>query len=41
MAGLSEIKAMLPSDFRLAVNVTPALLAEREFTQMMSGAGRA
>ena len=34
VAGLSEIKAMLPHDFRLAVNVTPALLAEREFTQM-------
>ncbi|ELD0539746.1 EAL domain-containing protein [Escherichia coli] len=34
VAGLSEIKAMLPRDFRLAVNVTPALLAEREFTQM-------
>lgn len=25
---------MLPRGFRLAVNVTPALLAEREFTQM-------
>ncbi|EGJ4498212.1 EAL domain-containing protein [Escherichia coli] len=34
VAGLSEIKAMLPHGFRLAVNVTPALLAEREFTQM-------
>ncbi|WP_105467432.1 EAL domain-containing protein [Escherichia coli] len=34
VAGLSAIKAMLPRDFRLAVNVTPALLAEREFTQM-------
>ncbi|HHI2874188.1 TPA: EAL domain-containing protein, partial [Escherichia coli] len=34
VAGLSEVKAMLPRDFRLAVNVTPALLAEREFTQM-------
>ncbi|HAX9584283.1 TPA: EAL domain-containing protein [Escherichia coli] len=31
---LSEVKAMLPRGFRLAVNVTPALLAEREFTQM-------
>ncbi|EFG4253424.1 EAL domain-containing protein [Salmonella enterica] len=27
VAGLSEIKAMLPRGFRLAVNVTPALLA--------------
>lgn len=26
-AGLSEVKAMLPRGFRLAVNVTPALLA--------------
>ncbi|GCH59935.1 inner membrane protein [Escherichia coli] len=34
VAGLSEVKAMLPRGFRLAVNVTPALLAEREFTQM-------
>ncbi|ATI65965.1 hypothetical protein CPU03_16945 (plasmid) [Edwardsiella tarda] len=34
MAGLSEVKAMLPRGFRLAVNVTPTLLAEREFTQM-------
>lgn len=34
VAGLSEVKAMLPHGFRLAVNVTPALLAEREFTQM-------
>ncbi|EFH5753090.1 EAL domain-containing protein, partial [Escherichia coli] len=34
VAGLSEIKAMLPRGFRLAVNVTPGLLAEREFTQM-------
>lgn len=33
-AELSEVKAMLPRGFRLAVNVTPALLAEREFTQM-------
>lgn len=32
--GLSEVKVMLPRGFRLAVNVTPALLAEREFTQM-------
>ncbi|WP_215418584.1 EAL domain-containing protein [Escherichia coli] len=31
---LSEIKTMLPRSFRLAVNVTPGLLAEREFTQM-------
>ncbi|HBC0970820.1 TPA: EAL domain-containing protein [Escherichia coli] len=31
---LSEIKTMLPSGFRLAVNVTPALLADHEFTQM-------
>ncbi|WP_434058630.1 EAL domain-containing protein, partial [Escherichia coli] len=28
---LSEIKTMLPRSFRLAVNVTPGLLAEREF----------
>lgn len=34
VTGLSEIKTLLPRDFRLAVNVTPALLAEREFTQM-------
>ena len=34
VVGLSEVKAMLPQGFRLAVNVTPALLAEREFTQM-------
>lgn len=34
VAGLSEVKAMLPRGFRLAVNVTPGLLAEREFTQM-------
>lgn len=34
VVGLSEVKAMLPRGFRLAVNVTPALLAEREFTQM-------
>ena len=31
---LSEIKTMLPRSFRLAVNVTPGLLAEREFTRM-------
>ncbi|ENW8953633.1 EAL domain-containing protein [Escherichia coli] len=30
---LSEIKAMLPCDFRIAVNVTPGVLADREFTQ--------
>ncbi|EKY6649277.1 EAL domain-containing protein, partial [Escherichia coli] len=34
VAALSEVKTMLPRGFRLAVNVTPALLAEREFTQM-------
>ncbi|EFH4869505.1 EAL domain-containing protein [Escherichia coli] len=34
VAKLSEIKAVLPRNFRLAVNVTPTLLAEREFTQM-------
>ena len=34
VSGLSEIKSMLPRGFRLAVNVTPSLLAEREFTQM-------
>ncbi|WP_407904692.1 EAL domain-containing protein [Escherichia coli] len=34
VAGLSEVKAMLPRGFRLAVNVTPGLLAECEFTQM-------
>ncbi|MCZ5619827.1 EAL domain-containing protein [Escherichia coli] len=34
MTGLSGIKTLLPRGFRLAVNVTPALLAEREFTQM-------
>lgn len=41
-AELSEVKAMLPRGFRLAVNVTPALLAEREFIHSdVSGAGRA
>ncbi len=34
VAELSEIKSMLPHGFRLAVNVTPSLLVEREFTQM-------
>lgn len=34
VAGLAEVKNMLPCGFRLAVNVTPALLAECEFTQM-------
>ncbi|EOM1498585.1 EAL domain-containing protein, partial [Escherichia coli] len=34
VARLSEVKAMLPRGFRLAVNVTPGLLAESEFTQM-------
>ncbi|ENH3686790.1 EAL domain-containing protein, partial [Escherichia coli] len=34
VAGLSKVKAILPRGFRLAVNVTPSLLAEREFTQM-------
>ncbi|MBB6965810.1 EAL domain-containing protein [Escherichia coli] len=34
VARLSEVKTMLSRDFQLAVNVTPALLAEREFTQM-------
>ncbi|EGX8244459.1 EAL domain-containing protein [Salmonella enterica subsp. enterica serovar Reading] len=34
VAGLSEIKADLPRNFRLAVNVTPALLADREFVRM-------
>ncbi|MED0049705.1 EAL domain-containing protein [Escherichia coli] len=34
VAGLSEVKAMLPCGFRLAVNVTPALLAEPKFTHM-------
>ncbi|WP_312678933.1 EAL domain-containing protein, partial [Escherichia coli] len=33
VAALSEVKAILPRDFRLTVNVTPSLLAEREFTQ--------
>ena len=32
--GLSEIKTVLPFDFRLAVNVTPALLVDSAFTQM-------
>ncbi|ENW9632250.1 EAL domain-containing protein [Escherichia coli] len=31
---LSEIKTMLARNFGLAVNVTPGLLAEREFTRM-------
>ena len=30
----SEIKTMLPRSFRFAVNVTPGLLAEREFNRM-------
>lgn len=30
----SEIKTMLPRSFRFAVNVTPGLLIEREFTRM-------
>ncbi|EFD1100135.1 TPA: EAL domain-containing protein [Escherichia coli] len=34
VGGLSEIKTMLPRGFRLAVNVTPALLADDAFTQM-------
>ncbi len=34
MAWLSEVNTMLQRGFRLAVNVTPALLAEHEFTQM-------
>ncbi|EHK4764759.1 EAL domain-containing protein, partial [Escherichia coli] len=33
LAELSAIKAILPNDFRLAVNVTPAMLADHEFTQ--------
>ncbi len=33
VAGLSEVKAMLPRDFRLAVNVAPDT-SECEFTQM-------
>lgn len=31
---LSEIKNMLPEDFRLAVNVTPTLLVDRKFMHM-------
>lgn len=34
VTGLSDIKAMLPHGFRLAVNVTPTLLADHEFTQI-------
>lgn len=34
VAWLSKIKTMLPRDFRLAVNVTPALLADHEFTEV-------
>lgn len=34
VAGLSGIKAMLPCSFRLAVNVTPVLLGNSEFTRM-------
>ncbi|ELI3296807.1 EAL domain-containing protein [Salmonella enterica] len=34
LAELSAIKAILPNDFRLAVNVTPAMLADHEFTQL-------
>lgn len=34
VTGLSAVKAMLSQGFRLAVNVTPALLAGRQFTQM-------
>ncbi len=34
VTGLPEVKVMLPRGFRLAVNVKPALLVEREFTQM-------
>ncbi|WP_218071397.1 EAL domain-containing protein [Escherichia coli] len=34
VTGLSKVKALLSHDFRLAVNVTPALLVEREFSRM-------
>ncbi|WP_426472805.1 EAL domain-containing protein [Escherichia marmotae] len=34
VAGLSEIETMQSRGFWLAVNVTPSLLADREFTQM-------
>lgn len=34
VARLSEIKLSLPRDFGLTVNVTPALLADRNFTRM-------
>lgn len=34
VTGLSKITHMLPCDFRLGVNVTPSLLADREFVQM-------
>lgn len=39
---LSEIKDILPEDFRLAVNVTPGMLDDRKFIQMcmnLSGKG--
>ncbi|EFH3940197.1 EAL domain-containing protein [Escherichia coli] len=34
LAELSVIKTRLPDDFRLAVNVTPSILADSEFTQL-------
>lgn len=34
VTGLSAIKVMPPCGFRLAVNVTPAMLADRKFIQM-------
>ena len=34
MSGLTEIKTVLPQTFRLAVNVTPSMLADADFTKM-------